>query len=636
MYRIEALLSARLFLRPQIIDDRIYFLSNLSGHISLYSMRFGGSVPIPQLPPNIALQNPHLIGGESFAIFPQLGIILVMIDQDGDENYLPMEIPLTGGFPVPAFNNYFENMRCHLGAVDMEQNLCVILAESREEGIVRTYICDMDHAEVEEIYASPFGAFPVAINDDYSHMVLVESYMVGDTVAFFWERGKALQLLQGKPIAEREAGEAVPLVAFGDSFFVDDGQGLVFSSARFEDTYSLGYLELDRPDEVSSVAFSGLVHTGVGEFTSLEKLKNGRFLLHFNIDGVSWTYEAEYDSQAKAMCAVNILVGKGVLSNGVLEAIAYDHKQDIFAAAFSTATSPTQIYSIEGVDRDRLVRHTDEVILGVSEQLLSTGEDYAFTSFDGERISARLYLPATELGFKGIRPIIYYIHGGPQSQERPDFAWFSMPLIQYLTLQGFAVFVPNVRGSSGYGLTYTKHVDRDWGGKDRLDHVHAMTAVLSKDARLDVSRVGVVGRSYGGYMTLTLAGRHPELWAAAVDMFGPYDLVTFIERIPPTWKPYFHLALGNPENQAELEFMQERSPKTYIENITAPMLVIQGRNDPRVVAAESQDLVAHLQSIGKDISMLLFEDEGHGVEKYANKVACYNAITDFFKQKLNP
>ncbi len=211
-----------------------------------------------------------------------------------------------------------------------------------------------------------------------------------------------------------------------------------------------------------------------------------------------------------------------------------------------------------------------------------------------------------------------------------------MPLIQFLTLNGFAVFVPNVRGSTGYGLNFTKHVDRDWGGKDRLDHVYAMENILPKDDRVDVNRAGVVGRSYGGYMTLTLAGRHPNLWSAAVDMFGPYDLVTFLERIPPTWKPYFNVALGNPENPDDLEFLKERSPKTRIENITFPLLVIQGRNDPRVVAEESEDLVQHLQDIGKDVELLLFENEGHGVEKYENKVTCYNAITDFFKKTLRP
>jgi pimeloyl-ACP methyl ester carboxylesterase len=636
MYRIEALLSARLFLRPELVGDRIFFLSNISGHNSLYAMDHGGSVPEPLLPPNIVLQNPHLIGGDSFAVYPDLNKILVMIDQDGDENYLPMVIPISGGFPEPVFNNFFENTRCHMGFADAKKNLCMISAESREEGMVRTYLCRLDSGEVEELYASPYGGYPAAKNEDYSKLVLVEGYMMGDTVAYLWEGGRKPQVLYGKPLAQREEGEEVPLTAFGGGFFTDDEKGLVFANAIFKDTYGLAYLMLDNPDEVSEVPFEGLAHTGAGEFEGLEPLENGRYLIQFNIDGASWVYEAEYDSESRVMRAINILVGKGVLSEGVLEAINYDEDSDRFAVAFSTAVSPTQIYTIEGKDRDKLVRHTRESILGIPEDMLSPGEDLSYISFDGLRVSARLYMPSDELGFTGQRPVVYYLHGGPQGQERPDFSWFSMPLIQYLTLQGFAVFVPNVRGSTGYGLSFTKHVDRDWGGKDRLDHVHAMQEVLPKDERLDVSRAGVIGRSYGGYITLTLAGRHSDLWAAAVDMFGPYDLVTFLERIPPTWKPYFYMALGNPENPEDLEFLKERSPKTHIENITFPMLVIQGRNDPRVVAEESEDLVKHLQEIGKDVKMLLFENEGHGVEKYDNKVTCYNRITDFFKETLKP
>jgi SAM-dependent methyltransferase len=111
-----------------------------------------------------------------------------------------------------------------------------------------------------------------------------------------------------------------------------------------------------------------------------------------------------------------------------------------------------------------------------------------------------------------------------------------------------------------------------------------MQEVLTKDDRVDVERAGVIGRSYGGYMTLTLAGRHPELWRAAVDMFGPYDLITFVDRIPETWKPYFSLVLGDP--QRDRDFLVERSPKTHIRNIESPLLVIQGANDPRVVERE--------------------------------------------------
>jgi dipeptidyl aminopeptidase/acylaminoacyl peptidase len=137
-------------------------------------------------------------------------------------------------------------------------------------------------------------------------------------------------------------------------------------------------------------------------------------------------------------------------------------------------------------------------------------------------------------------------------------------------------------------------------------------------------------------MTLTLAGRHPDLWSAAVDMFGPYNLFTFIDRLPATWKPYFALVVGDPNDPADADLLNERSPKTYLDQLACPMLVIQGKNDPRVIERESRDVVEDLRSKGKTIEYLMFENEGHDVLKYENRVACYNAITDFFKRTLNP
>ena len=243
---------------------------------------------------------------------------------------------------------------------------------------------------------------------------------------------------------------------------------------------------------------------------------------------------------------------------------------------------------------DAPARLTSERALGLAPELLSPGEDASFESHDGLRVSARLYLPSPELGFDGPRPLVYYVHGGPQSQERPDFAWFSMPLIQILTLEGFAVFVPNARGSTR--LRPRVHEAR----RSRLGRAGPPRPRARDDARcsprderVDIARAAVVGRSYGGYMTLMLASRHPELWRAAVDMFGPYDLTTFIERIPETWKPYFALAVGDPEKDRDL--LVERSPRTYIADISCPLLVIQGQNDPRVVEQESRDLVDELR-----------------------------------------
>jgi dipeptidyl aminopeptidase/acylaminoacyl peptidase len=404
----------------------------------------------------------------------------------------------------------------------------------------------------------------------------------------------------------------------------------------FEDTYSLGFIPFDEPGKMYPVKVRGEVHAGSGEMTGVEHLRGDRYAVHYNIDGCSWMYEGVLDVGKRVMKLKYVLVGDEPLDNGTLERADYNKEQDVFTLTFSTAITPTQIWTIEGRSRRDYVMHTNERVLGIAEEQLSKGEDASFTTFDGLRVSARLYLPAESLGFDGPRPVVYYIHGGPQGQERPNFAWFSMPLIQYLTLRGFAVFVPNVRGSTGYGLTYTKYVDRDWGGDDRLDHVHAMKQVLPKDPRLDVSRSAVVGRSYGGYMTLTLAGRDPELWKASCDMFGPYDLLTFSDRIPETWKPYFKLSIGDPDKPEERADLIERSPKTHLQNMAAPMLVIQGRNDPRVVAAESEDLAKGLRAQGKDIELLIFEDEGHDVLKYENRVTCYNSITDFFAKHLHP
>ncbi|MBI4416227.1 MAG: S9 family peptidase, partial [Euryarchaeota archaeon] len=480
---------------------------------------------------------------------------------------------------------------------------------------------------------SKWGSWVDGTNERHTKAILTDGYTVGDNVLYLWEKGmKERKLLYGKPLEDRAEGEAVPLNGIHASQFVEDDAAVLFVTNLFEDTGGLATFPLMSPKEVTPVPVRGTVHEGKGELNGLEHLDGGRYGLAYNIDGCSWLYEATYDAAAKEMRIESVVCGKDGLANGVIASDRFDATRKRFAISFSTATSPTQIYTVEGKDR-KLVRHTRERVLGIPEDWMSLGEDASYESFDGTRVSARLYLPAPALGFQGPRPLVFYVHGGPQSQERPDFAWFSMPLIQFLTMNGFAVFVPNVRGSTGYGLTYTKQVDRDWGGQDRLDHVHAMTKVLPNDGRIDVSRTGVVGRSYGGYMSLTLAARHPELWSAAVDMFGPYNLLTFMERIPETWKPYFAIAVGDPAK--DRDFLVERSPQTYMEDLRCPLLVIQGRNDPRVVEQESRDVVGGLRAKGKDVDFLVFEDEGHDVLKFKNRVRCYDAITEFFAKHLN-
>lgn len=634
MHKIESLLSARLFLVPQLVGQKLFFISNISGKLSLYSMKYGGSIPQPLLPPEISLQNPHLMDGYSYYVFPGIERILVMIDKDGDENYQPMLISTEGGYPEPAFGNHFENYRVHCVEIDREESILYLAAESRQQQMVEAYQANMKTRELTKLGESPWGSYVSGVNSDHTEAILIDGYTVGDHTLYHWKQNAGeRKLLFGKPLELREPGEQVPLNAIHSCQFIPKN-GLLFATALFSDTYGLGYFHFSSPHNVNPVTITNQKHTGFGEFKSIKHLKDNRYLLSYNIDGCSWLYEASFNEDNLFMDIETVVCGQGVLSNGVLESSYYDKESDRYALSFSSATSPTQIYTVENIDRSKVVPHTSEKILGIPHTHLSPGEDASYTSFDNTRISARLYLPTASTNHKPPYPVVYYVHGGPQSQERPDFAWFSMPLIQFLTLNGFAVFVPNVRGSSGYGLNYTKQVDQDWGGKDRLDHTHAIETILPKDKRLVTSRTAVVGRSYGGYMSLTLAGRHPKLWSAAVDMFGPYDLVTFIDRIPETWKPYFAIAIGDPKKEEDYKELVERSPRTHINNLSCPLLVIQGKNDPRVVEKESSDLVNQLRAQGKEVEYLVFENEGHDVLKFENRVTCYNAITGFFKKHL--
>ena len=633
MVGIESLLSARLFLNPQRVGDRITFISNLSGHLSLYTMNFGGSVPEPLLPPDIALQNPLLLHGTPFHVFESIDKILVMIDQDGNEVYQPMLIPTDGGIPENAFGDQLLDYRVHLGKGLSNPNAVLLLAESRKRPVVEVLKADLEDGTFEKIYESGW-VDDGTMNLNGTMAAMLEKYSFGDHLLKLWRRGKnKIQNLYGIPLDERTSNHEVILNGIHDCQFLPDEQGLLFITSLFEDTYGLGLMGLDEEPGVKPVEISGTRHRGSGELTHLDSIDDKRYLLTYHIDGCSWAYEGMLDLERLQMRLERVVCGEDELAQGVMQSCRYDKGSDSYAIAFSSATSPSQIFTVGGKARSDVHVHTSERILGVSKSMLSPGEDASYDSFDGLRISARLYLPQEELGFEKPYPLIYYVHGGPHSQERPDFTWFSMPLIQFLTLSGFAVFVPNVRGSKGYGMGYTKLVDRDWGGDDRLDHVHAMK-VLEADPRVDADRAGVAGRSYGGYMTLILAGWHPDLWSAAVDMFGPYDLVTFLQRIPPTWVPYYKIALGDLDVAEDRVFLAERSPRTKLTNLACPLLVIQGKNDPRVVEKESSDLVTELRSLGKEIDYLMFENEGHDVLKFDNRVRCYNAIRDFFLDHL--
>ncbi|MGI0149693.1 MAG: S9 family peptidase, partial [Thermoplasmata archaeon] len=383
MTRIESLLSGRLFLQPQMVGDRIFFESNLGGHISLYAMDAGGSVPEPLIPPDIALQNPHLVPGIPYYVFPKLKKILLSLDRDGDENYQPMLLPVSGGIPEPFAQATFANHRVHCVDVDVDRNLAYFLAESRKESMLFAYQADLKTGKLVLMGQSKWGCSPDGVNAGHTKAILTDGYTAGDNVLYVWTKGKGeRKLLWGKPIETRKEGEVVKPAGIHACRWVADDKGLLFVTSLFDDTGGLAYFDVARPDDMRVVAVTGTVHKGRGTLDHLEHLKGDRYVVYYNIDGCSWSYEGTFDTASLKMRLDTVLVGRGDLANGVLESMRYDKAGDRMALAFSTATSPTQIYTLAGKKRSP-VRRTRERVLGIPQGWLSTGEDASFTSFDG-------------------------------------------------------------------------------------------------------------------------------------------------------------------------------------------------------------------------------------------------------------
>ncbi len=248
---------------------------------------------------------------------------------------------------------------------------------------------------------------------------------------------------------------------------------------------------------------------------------------------------------------------------------------------------------------------------------------------DGLRLNGYLTLPAAPAG---TLPMVLLIHGGPYARD----TWGFNSTHQWLANRGYAVLSVNYRGSTGFGKAFVTAADKEWGGKMHDDLIDAVDWAVAQGIA-DPKRVGFFGGSYGGYSALMAATKTPEVFACIVDVFGISNLITFMATIPPYWGPWFSIwknRLGDPSTEEGRAFLIERSPLTHIDRATKPILIAQGARDVRVVAAESEQMVAALKSRGVPVTYITFPDEGHGFARPENRMAFYAAAESFLAKHL--
>jgi dipeptidyl aminopeptidase/acylaminoacyl peptidase len=406
---------------------------------------------------------------------------------------------------------------------------------------------------------------------------------------------------------------------YGDVHFTRDNRALLLSTNASGEWQSLARMDLATRKITPA--------TGLFWDTDASEMSaDGRLLAYtINREGFSELYVRKLtdNGTSDGKDAPIVLPGHGVV--GGLD-FSRDGRKLAFTFAGARHNADVWLYDLK---TRKLVQVTRSSRAGIPQSSFVEPELVRYKSFDGREIPAWYYKPrsAQTSGAARSLPVIVSVHGGPEGQERPAFN----PTYQYFLSRGYAVLAPNVRGSTGYGKTYT-HLDDVRLREDSVKDLAAAVDWLKTSGGADARRIAVMGGSYGGYMTLAAITLYPDLWAAAVEMYGISNFETNLRNTSGYRRRQREREYGTLAN--DLEFLRSVSPIYKVDRIKAPLLVFQGKNDPRVPYTESEQIVKALRDRNAPVEYTLFDDEGHGFVKLNNRLVVYPKIVDFLERHM--
>jgi dipeptidyl aminopeptidase/acylaminoacyl peptidase len=300
------------------------------------------------------------------------------------------------------------------------------------------------------------------------------------------------------------------------------------------------------------------------------------------------------------------------LPTGQITALHWSENNRDVAFSLNSAQSPSDVYSVN-VQTAKLDRWTYSETGGIPSQNFVEPKLVKWKSFDGKEISGWLYAPKVKPA-SGKYPVVINIHGGPEGQSRPGFLGRTNYWINEL---GAVVIYPNVRGSTGYGKTFSQ-LDNGFLRDNTYKDIGALLDWIGQQPDLDSQRVMVTGGSYGGHMTLAVATRYSSRVACSVDVVGISNLVTFLEHTESYRRDLRRLEYGDERDFKMRAYLESIAPMNHVKDITKPMMVVAGVNDPRVPKSESDQIVKSLEESGTPVWYLAAKDEGHGFQKKKN------------------
>lgn len=317
------------------------------------------------------------------------------------------------------------------------------------------------------------------------------------------------------------------------------------------------------------------------------------------------------------------------ISDGEITSVSISKSEKLIKMSISKSTSPSNIY-IYNFETKELKQLTNTLNPEIKEEHLVSAEVIRYKSFDGLEIPAILYKPL-QADENNKVPAIVWVHGGPGGQSRVGFA----SSIQYFVNHGYVVLAVNNRGSSGYGKTFYQMDDRKHGDVDLKDCILAKDYLASLNY-VDSEKIGIMGGSYGGYMVMAALTFAPNEFEVGVNIFGVTNWLRTLKSIPPFWESFrkaLYAEMGDPFTKDSVR-LYKISPLFHAKNVTQPLMVLQGANDPRVLQVESDEIVEAVKANGVPVEYVLFPDEGHGFRKNENREKAYTKILEFLNAYL--
>jgi len=319
---------------------------------------------------------------------------------------------------------------------------------------------------------------------------------------------------------------------------------------------------------------------------------------------------------------------KGI-ENLNINSVSFSDNEKIVRINAGSSNSPGDIYTYD-IESEVLNKITSNLNANVNPSDLVNGEVIRYKSFDGLEIPSILYKPIMASKRNKV-PALVWVHGGPGGQSRIGYR----ALIQYLVNHGYAILAVNNRGSSGYGKTFYSLDDRNHGDKDLKDCVWGKKWLEEQDY-IDPEKIGVIGGSYGGFMTMAAMTFEPDVFKVGVNIYGVTNWIRTLKSIPPYWeaaRKQLYKEMGDPYSSDSIR-LYNISPLFHAKNIKNPIMVLQGANDPRVLQIESDEIVDEARKAGVYVEYLLFNDAGHGFIKKDQQIEGNEKILSFLNNHL--